>query len=391
MRVNLVAADNGAGLSRDMRLLAAVLEEAGMDVTVTALRRGKLRKWLRPLWVRAGNLIRRLSRRRPPFCLNLMQEHIRSEYLSWAERNALVPNPEYLLASDRALLARMDRVLVKTRHAHEIFTLLGSAVEYVGFTSEDRLDDRVTRKRAFFHLAGKSGNKGTEAVIAAWRQHPHWPHLTVVQNSRSAKVGAHAPNLTHLVEYLPDHLLKEMQNAHQFHLCPSETEGFGHYLMESMSVGAVTLTTDGAPMNELVSVERGVLIPVAATGQQAAAKTWIASAAEIAESVERVLALDESQLEKFSKAGRQYFLQNDQDFRERLIGRLKEWLLVELPTQLAAGQGLAEPQVKRTRISFRQVSNLKRRRKTAGASGVQPKTGSAEASVERRARNAQRL
>ena len=388
MRVNLVVADNGAGLTRDMRLLAAVLEEAGMDVTVTALRRGKLRKWLRPWGVRAGNWVRHLLGRRPPFCLNLMLEHIRAEYLPWAERNALVPNPEYLLDSDRALLTRVDRVFVKTRHAQEIFTRLGSRVEYLGFTSEDRLDEQVPRKRAFFHLAGKSGNKGTQAVLAAWRQHPHWPQLTVIQNSRSGKVGAHASNLTHLVEYLPDHLLKETQNAHQFHLCPSETEGFGHYLMESLSVGAVTLTTDGAPMNELVSVERGVLIPVAATGQQAAAKTWIASAAEIAESVERVLALDESQLEKFGKAGREYFLQNDQDFRERLIDRLNDWLLAELPAKPASGQSLAEPQVKRTRIGFRQVSNLKRRRKTAGAGCVQPKTGSAEAPVERRARNA---
>lgn len=388
MRVNLLAADNGAGLSRDMRLLAGVLEDAGMDVTVTALRRGKLRKWLRPLWVHAGNLGRRLLGRRPPFCLNLMLEHIRAEYLPWAECNALVPNPEYLLDSDRALLARMDRVFVKTRHAQEIFTKLGSPVDYVGFTSEDRLDDGVPRKHAFFHLAGKSGSKGTQAVLAAWRQHPHWPQLTVVQNSRSAKIGAPAPNITHLVEYVPDERLKEMQNAHRFHLCPSETEGFGHYLMESLSVGAVTLTTDGAPMNELVSAERGILIPVTATGRQAAAITWIASTAEIAAAVERALTLDEMQLEKLGSAGRAYFVQNDLAFRNRLPSRLRDWLGADLPAQLAPSQRLAESQVKRTRIGLRQITNPKRWRKATRASSVQPETGSAEASVERRARNA---
>ena len=385
MRVNLVVADNGAGLSRDMRLLAGVLADAGMDVTVTALRRGKLRKWLRPLWVRAGNLVRRLLGRRPPFRLNLMLEHIRAEYLPWAERNALVPNPEYLLDSDRVLLARMDRIFVKTRHAQEIFALLGSEVDYVGFTSEDRLDEGVPRKRAFFHLAGKSGSKGTQAVLAAWRQHPHWPHLTVIQNSRSAKVGAPAPNLTHLVEYVPDERLREMQNAHQFHLCPSETEGFGHYLMESLSVGAVTLTTDGMPMNELVSAERGILIPVAATGQQAAAKTWIASAAEIAAAVERALALDEAQLEKLRGAGRAYFVESDLAFRECLPGRLQDWLGPDSPAQLAPGQGMAEPQIKRLRIGFRQITNLKRWRKAVRTGGVQPEAGSSKPSVKRRA------
>lgn len=329
MRVNLVVADNGAGLSRDMHLLAGVLGDAGMDVTVTALRRGKLRKWLRPLWVRSSNLVRGLLGRRPPFCLNLMLEHIRPEYLSWAERNALVPNPEYLLDSDKALLARMDHVFVKTRHAQEIFTRLGSTVEYVGFTSEDRLDDAVPRKRAFFHLAGKSGSKGTQALLTAWRQHPHWPHLTVIQNSRSAKVGTPAPNLTHLVEYVPDEQLREMQNAHQFHLCPSETEGFGHYLMESLSVGAVTLTTDGAPMNELVTQARGLLIPVVRTGTQATAITWLADPAEIADAVERALALDEAECVGLGEAGRRFFADNDAAFRQRLAAVVRLAVIAE--------------------------------------------------------------
>ncbi len=329
VRVNLLAADNGAGLSRDMRLLAGVLEDAGMDVTVTALRRGKLRKWLRPLWVHAGNLGRRLLGRRPPFCLNLMLEHIRAEYLPWAECNALVPNPEYLLDSDRALLARMDRVFVKTRHAQEIFTKLGSPVDYVGFTSEDRLDDGVPRKHAFFHLAGKSGSKGTQAVLAAWRQHPHWPQLTVVQNSRSAKIGAPAPNITHLVEYVPDERLKEMQNAHRFHLCPSETEGFGHYLMESLSVGAITLATDGAPMNELVTPARGLLIPVVRTGTQATAITWLADPAEIADAVERALGLDEAESVGLGEAGRRFFVDNDAAFRQRLAAVVRLTVIAE--------------------------------------------------------------
>lgn len=390
MRVNLVVSDNGAGLTRDMRLLADALRAAGLDVTVTALRRGKLRKWFRPWKVRAGNLMRAMARRRPPFRLNLMQEHIRAEYLPWAEFNALIPNPEYFLDADRALLSRMDRVLVKTRHAAEIFSRLGARTDYIGFTSEDRLDTRVPRGDAFFHLAGKSGSKGTQAILEAWRQHPHWPHLTVVQNSRSARLGARAPNLTHLLQYVPDERLKQMQNAHAFHLCPSETEGFGHYLMESLSVGAITLTTDGAPMNELVTPGRGILIPVARTGHQAAATTWLADAAEIAMAVERALALDEAQRESLASAGRKFFVDNDQAFRTRLVALLTTWLAEagDSPAQLAAGQRLAEPQVERARIGFGQVANLEWWRKAARAGRIQPKAGGAQAPVKRRARNA---
>ncbi|MDR6842087.1 glycosyltransferase [Pseudoxanthomonas sacheonensis] len=331
-----------------MHLLAGLLAEAGVDITVTALRRGKLRKWLRPWFVRAGNTLRRLSGRRPPFRLNLMQEHIRAEYLPWAEINVLVPHPEYLLQPDIALLSRIDCVFVKTRHAEEILTRLGSRTEYIGFTSEDRMDDQVPREQAFLHVAGKSGNKGTQAVLEAWRQHPHWPRLTLVQRSRSLPVNdADTANVIRLTEYVADDALRQMQNSHRFHLCPSRTEGFGHYLMEALGVGAVTLTTDGAPMNELVTAERGILIPVARTGRQAAATTWLVDAAGIAEAVERALALDEGKCETLGKAAREFFLENDRMFRDRIVAVLNAWLegAHDSPAQPAPDQRLAELQV----------------------------------------------
>ena len=326
VRVNLIVSSNGAGLTRDMRLIADALRHAGIAVAVTSLRRGKLRKWFRPWWVRSGNALRRLLGRTRPYRLNVMLEHIRAEYLPWADVNVLVPNPEYLLETDLALLPRIDCVAVKTRHAESIFKGLGCKTEFIGFTSEDRMDADVPRERAFFHLAGKSGSKGTKAVLAAWRQHPHWPHLTVIQNSRSAQAGEPMPNISHLVEYIPDEQLRRMQNSHRFHLCPSEAEGFGHYLMEALAVGAVTLTTDGAPMNELVTSQRGLLISVARTGTQAEAITWLAGPREIADAVERALALDEAECEVLGEAGRQFFLDNDAAFRQRLAVVVRSWL-----------------------------------------------------------------
>ena len=327
VRVNLIIADNGAGLTRDMRLLSQALADAGLDVSVTALRRGKLRKWFRPWWVRAGNLRRRLSGRKPPFRLNLMQEHIRAEYLPWADRNVLVPHPEYLNENDIGLLGKMDCVFVKTRHAEEIFDALGSRTHYMGFTSEDRFDAGVERRHAFLHVPGKSGNKGTSSVLAAWRQHPHWPPLTIVQRSRRPAGSETLPaNVTLCTDYVPEAQLREMQNAHRFHLCPSETEGFGHYLMEALGVGAITLTTDGAPMNELVTAQRGIHIAAARTGRMGAAVTWLADPAEVAEAVERALALDPAQCDALGAAGRRFFLDNDAAFRQRLGSVVRSWL-----------------------------------------------------------------
>lgn len=331
-----------------MHLLAAKLAEGRADVTVTVLRRGKLRKWFRPWFVRAGNTLRRLGGKKPAFRLNVMLEHVRPEYLPWAEVNVLVPNPEYLLESDVSMLPRMDCIWVKTRHAEEILTRLGSRTEYIGFTSEDRRDERVPRTRAFLHVAGKSGNKGTQAILDAWKRHPHWPLLTLVQRSKIPQDADAGPaNVVRLTQYLDDDALRLLQNSHRFHLCPSRTEGFGHYLMEALSVGAVTLATDGAPMNELIAAERGILIPVARTGRQAMATTWLADSSEIAGAVERALALDEEQCEMLGRAATEFFLENDRLFRDRMVAVLSAWLegTGDLPLQPASSQRATELQV----------------------------------------------
>jgi hypothetical protein len=319
MRINLIARDNGFGLSRNLNLLGAALSEGGHTVTISAIGRGKLRKIFSPLRVRARALRRRLlARTTAQYDVNLMLEDVRPEFFALARHNILMPHPEWFLESDRMHFGGIDRVFALTQHAVPIFQRLGAPVDYVGFTSEDRFDLGVPRERAFFHLAGRSANKGTEPLLALWRQHPHWPLLTVLQNRRVAKPGPPAANIRHLVDYLDDAQLKRLQNAHRFHLCPSETEGFGHYLVEAMSIGAVTLTVDAAPMNEMVTPERGVRVAVARTGTQNLAVTNFFDQASMAAAIERMIGLDDAQLDRLGGAARVWFLDNDRQFRQRI-------------------------------------------------------------------------
>jgi glycosyltransferase involved in cell wall biosynthesis len=323
MRVCVIAANNGAGLSRDLELISQTLAAAGYEVSIRALGRGKLRKWFRPLRVRAGNAWHALLGRRCAFGANLMLEHIRPEYLASADLNFLIPNPEYLTEADRALLPRIDRVFAKTRHSESIFNDLGCVTEFIGFTSEDRSQPEVARQHAFLHVPGRSGAKGTQAILEAWRAHPEWPPLTVVQSAHLARPGRPAANITHIMKYLDDDQLKRLQNAHRFHLCPSETEGFGHYLVEALSTGAVTLATDGEPMNELVTAQHGLLIPVARTGRQGAARTWLVQTHEIEAAVLRALSLAETECDAIGAAARRFYSENDRSFRARLVSVLQ--------------------------------------------------------------------
>jgi hypothetical protein len=319
IRVNLVARDNGFGLSRNLKLLHDALAGAGFGVMISGIRRGALRKTLHPVKLRATTLVRRLTGRAAQrWDVNLMLERIRSEYLATAHRNVLMPHPEWFDERDRGWLPRLDRAFVLTHHAASIFEAIGLRTEYTGFTSEDRLDAAVPRERAFFHLAGRSSNKGTDTLLATWRRHPEWPRLTILQSPRVARAVVNAPNITHRVDYITDAELQRIQNAHRFHLCPSETEGFGHYLVEAMGVGAVVATLDAPPMNEMVAPERGALIAPCRTGTQSLATTYFYDQAALESVVERLLATSDAELERMGAAARAWFEDNDRAFRLRI-------------------------------------------------------------------------
>ena len=319
IRVNLIARDNGFGLSRNLHLLHDALAAADFEVTVSGIRRGALRKILHPARLRARTLARRLAGRGPQrWDVNLMLERVRPEYLATARRNVLLPHPEWFDQRDRKWLPRLDRAFVLTRHAVPIFKSLGLKTEYTGFTSEDRRDPSVPREHAFFHLAGRSANKGTETLLATWRHHPGWPRLTVLQSPRAARETVQASNITHRVGYIADAELKRIQNAHRFHLCPSETEGFGHYLVEAMGVGAVVATLDAPPMNEMVTRERGALIAPSRTGTQSLATTYFYDEAALEHAVERLLSTPDDELERMGTAARTWFEDNDRAFKSRI-------------------------------------------------------------------------
>lgn len=317
--VNLIARDNGFGLSRNLHLLHAALAGSGFDVTISGIRRGALRKILHPARLRGRTLAYRLADRDPRrWDINLMLERVRPEYLATARRNVLLPHPEWFDGRDRKWLPRLDGAFALTRHAIPIFQSLGLQTEYTGFTSEDRRDPSVPRERAFFHLAGRSANKGTDTLLATWRRHPGWPRLTVLQSPRAARGIVQASNITHRVDYIADDELKRIQNAHRFHLCPSETEGFGHYLVEAMGVGAVVATLDAPPMNEMVTRERGALIAPSRTGTQSLATTYFYEEAALERTVERLLATPDDELERMGTAARTWFEDNDRAFKTRI-------------------------------------------------------------------------
>lgn len=323
-RIRLIAWNNGVGLSRDLTLLATALRSLGHDVQVCGIGRGKLRKWFRPGLTRLRTLLARISGGTNVVDLNIFLEHIRPEDFGRADRNVFIPNPEWCHPKDLEHLDRVDAIWAKTQHAVPLFEGRAGFVDFIGFTSEDRHLPDVIRERQFFHLAGRSSNKGTTALLAFWRANPQLPKLVVVQSPKAAaNVVTDCENIEHRVDYLDEDTLRELQNASMFHLCPSETEGFGHYLVEAMSVGAVVLTTGAPPMNEFVADGRGIQLVPDSTGRQALATTYHVDANGFETGIARALELTESERKGMGIGARHWFMKNDAEFPSRLSAALE--------------------------------------------------------------------
>lgn len=316
--IQLLGRDNGAGLSRDLELLDGALAETGNTSQVRGLpHRGRMAEW----WTRW-----RLSGVGPTFDLNLMLERIRPEFTASARHNVLVPNPEYFRPTDRAALQAVDAVWAKTRHAERLFAGLEVPTRYIGFRSPDRLDATVSRQPGFFHGPGRSGNKGTEALLKLWAAHPHWPVLTVAWRRKRVDPGPLPANIHWIREHLDDAAYRALQNRHRFHLCTSQTEGYGHYLVEAMSCAAVVVTLDAEPMNELVNRQRGLLVSAHPCGQQDLATLYAFDPDSLAQAVETCVQMSERRAEMLGNAARQWYEAECAAFPRRLDEALQALL-----------------------------------------------------------------
>jgi glycosyltransferase involved in cell wall biosynthesis len=299
------------GLLTDARVISAALAPAGFE---PRLQRARYRN----LDLRVPGLLRRL-RREPIAAANIHFERIWPGWLGLAEKNLFLPNQEWCGPAEVALFGRLDAVLCKTRYAEDIFHRRGLRAEYIGFNSDDRYDAGVRKDYSqFIHVAGRSDQKGTDTVVRVWQAHPEWPTLRIVSSRPNLAQKCRAGNIRVIGREISAADLHDLQNRCGVHLCPSEAEGFGHYICEAMGCGAIVITTDAPPMNELVTRERGLLAAYARSAPQALGVNYYVDPAALEAAVAQVLRMGDSRREELSRAARAWYLANKRDFEARL-------------------------------------------------------------------------
>jgi glycosyltransferase involved in cell wall biosynthesis len=341
--VNVVGRDHGGGLTTDMEILAGALRKAGCRVRfnghVSRHKRGEVHRIVRGVGLRVRHGVGWIGAD-PIYDINLFLESIASRYLPHARLNCFLPNPEWFRESTRDYLHRIDCVLCKTRTAVDIFKPLASDVRYLGFTSADRLDGEHSQPDELLclHGAGGSLSKGTSAVVEAWLRHPEWPHLIVIQHpfaygGEPMERYPHAANIEYVFDRLDDATWRRYQNECAVHVCPSEAEGFGHVLVEAMSCGAVLVTTDGPPMNELVTIDRGLLVRPARAEPMRLGTAYYVDIEDLERQVDRVVRMTREQRRLLGNNARRWYETQSAAFAQRL----EQFIDEHRPAQPARG------------------------------------------------------
>ncbi len=263
----VIISGNSLGLENDSLVLQTALNKANSSIQSNLIlgRKNffsKVRSTLHLLQ----------SRVRGKKLIFIHMEEVQSKLTWMATQNYLIPNQDWFRSrTEKVTLANENIILLcKTKDALRAFSDINDRTHYLGFTSLDRHQSNVKKDYSkYLHLAGKSEKKGTISVINAWKNHPEWPVLTLQTTVDShIRLAQNIPNINLITSNQSGENLLNLMNSHGVHLCISEVEGFGHYIVEALSTGAIVLTTDAAPMNELVTLNSGFLIPCTETYQQ---------------------------------------------------------------------------------------------------------------------------
>lgn len=211
--------------------------------------------------------------------INIFLEIVNPILMKYARYNILIPNQEWYYKTWINYMHMFDLILVKTRYAENIFkTILGDIhdddginvneiVKYIGWCSMDKKMIKQCPKKAktYLHLCGRSKYKQTQTVINNWKS--SYPHITIAYSAKDVNIiEKKQDNITYINERLTDAEVLKLMNENFYHICCSETEGYGHYINEAKSCESFVISTDAPPMNELINEDNktGLLVKIKA-------------------------------------------------------------------------------------------------------------------------------
>jgi Glycosyl transferases group 1 len=325
--IRIIGFNNQKGLTKDIEILQQELSDLGAHLDFLEIQEKISCSTTQKMYHFAKAIVQHQIPYPRKHSISIFLERIVPELLGESQINLLIPNPEWFHPAWRFLSGQIDMVLCKTHHAMDLYRTLGFKTQYLGFTSPDKFSGHHDSKRpTFLHIAGGSYFKGTVQLVKTWEKHPEWPMLTVVTHRMMANYVSPAPNITLVTEFMDEAELTALQNNTLFHLYPSQAEGFGHCINEAMSCGAIVLTNNAAPMNELVTATEGFLFDCQVKGRNCLSDLVDFDEAAFTHQINTAIGTPPDQQHLRCTSARQAYQARDDNFRANLRSTLLNYL-----------------------------------------------------------------
>lgn len=223
------------------------------------------------------------------YLISIFIEHIKKVFLEKIDSDYRIfkPNVELMQEWDIDLINEIDFVMCKTQICQDYLrTIIPSQIPII-FTKFTSFCNPSRAKKDFnlaIHFAGKSPFKGTEELIRGWlfcngflninpdlkllmtkryflktkREKKLISYLESLPSERfdsfyGRKISGKKINNIYIVEQLTEKDHNYFLQKAGFVLAPSAMEGYGHYINEGRCGQSVVITSDIAPMNELIT------------------------------------------------------------------------------------------------------------------------------------------
>lgn len=260
--------------------------------------------------------------------------------------NILMVNHELILHNDSQSeinkLARLDMALCKTNAGKKHMEVLKKNYNFKynmmytkHLTEFKYLPNMKKDWNMIIHTAGEHHWKQTDAIVKCWIQHPDLPLIIITSWGQSYEnILQHLtkeeiiklknnkyPNIKIYKQPIPLDDFIKLKNKAGCHLCPSIIEGWGHYINEGRIVSSVVITSDFAPMNELINNYTGILIPCSSViKKRNGIDICIINSDNIYKSMQDYLSMSENKKATLGNSARKKYLRDKKFF----INSMKE-------------------------------------------------------------------
>lgn len=317
----------GMGLVKDARILQTVLSRLGfetrIEVVPAEIRYPRWQFWLLDFSRRINfiaiykKLAKWLRMRSDEYAIHLENIIYKKCFLN--QNHILIPNQEWFEPRNQALLSVMHNVWCKTHFAEAIFKELGARTTYIGFASQ--IDESYLgspkRKDYFFSRVGKGRHRGVDLLLRLWSQHPEWPLLKMVIH-KDRFPNTYPTNVECIASPANDEDYQALASSSLLHICMTETEGFGHSIVEAMGYGCVLLVTNAPPMNEVINRGAAIMVESSYNGQKGYSPRFAALPQALESCIEQVLNMTDEELHGLGCAAAVHYRKLQENFEGRL-------------------------------------------------------------------------